>query len=130
MHPSHPLATSSHHYGSFRPASGSFKASNQSSIPLQNSMQRAPYDLSFNSAPTSPLFHSHSQPTTPPQASTASHQIPSNSPIPIAGDLMAILQEYLDWQVVKNPSQESQLWEAFEKLGKEMYIYFDRYSKI
>lgn len=43
---------------------------------------------------------------------------------------MAILQEYLDWQVVKNPSQKSQLWEAFEKLGKEMYIYFDRYSKI
>lgn len=39
----------------------------------------------------------------------ATDNIIDSSPVQIEGDTMAVLQEYYDWQMVKNPPQKSQL---------------------
>lgn len=96
----------SHHYGSFTPTPGSSSMFYQSSLPLQNYMQCAAYDLPFNSTLTSSSVQPSYRPTITPQASSASNALPSSSPIQVEGDPVAVLQEYFDWQVIKNLSQE------------------------
>lgn len=111
-----------HNYGSFRPASGSFQASKQSSITFQNSLHTI-FHLIVH---LHHLFfiHIHGQ--------LRHHKLllPVTQYLVVVlfrlmGDVMVILQEYLNWQVVKSPSQESQVWKAFENLGKEMYTLTD-----
>ena len=105
--------------------------------PYQQSPMHLPYQQVYQlpqpslspSPPPSPPPPPPPQSTNKPTSETPTFdRLPPSSPVRIDGDADDLVQEFIDWQISKNPQREDILMEVKNKLHNEMFELEDIHS--